>query len=86
MTYEHGEDVKSEFVVGYVHLARVKCWSCEGHGKVEGYPCGVCEGAGDFEKGCGGAAEVDTAHVGMGAYCLSEGRFVPGEEVVKVGA
>jgi hypothetical protein len=82
------DTVPSIFKAGFVHRAKVRCYSCGGQGTVQGYPCGICcvheggvpkPGAGDVSVGCGGEAEIDM-HYGT-AYCKGCGRFVPREEV-----
>ena len=67
---------------GYTHHVILLCPSCEGSGAVEDALCGQCLGAGRIERGCHGVAEMDLSQGGY-AYCISEGRAVPAEELSK---
>ena len=78
----NAETIPSRWTRGYVHSARLVCFSCDGSGQVEGYTCGVCVGAGTYQAGCGGAAELDEEHPAIGANCFRCG-MVASEEVVK---
>lgn len=73
------EALPNAFVSGYVHLAKLPCFSCDGTGMVQGYLCGLCLGSANYTAGCGGAAEVDVNHFSL-SHCVRCG-FVPNEEV-----
>ena len=75
------EDTPSHWTPGYVHRATLACPSCEGSGRVDSFVCGACLGAGKYSVICGGPAEMDLQHPALGAYCISEQRVVPLEEV-----
>ena len=73
---------------GWVHLADVRCISCQGSGFFNDAldpdpdgdsPCGACGTRGKISKGCGGNAKV-----GPIAYCLAEELAYPREEFSRV--
>lgn len=64
------------------HHARVRCTSCDGTGKVEGFLCGLCLGEREGDIGCGGTVEEDLNHPGF-TYCKQCRHTIAAEEVTR---